>query len=325
MKYSIATLMILALELCGCASNPPPELRGKYSDSLKSESRYARLANHPTARVGTAGGGEDARFLSEMVTRLVASSAMPKRVVAAAVADCPPLSAYASTDEVIICTSTLRHLSNSSELAFVVAHETAHVLLRHGESDQTSEDNAKANLKWLGFVLGPTGLTIAEANAKHECSGLRRIDEFEADFFAIDLMVGAGYNPSGALSYLDLIDRSTFGKGRSFADEQSDRRRRSLQSSLSSTNPDSAVLGVYLFHAQIDKAIVANVDDSTHDATSLRSTRLGAYIKAHYLNETSRPLGRLPWRASDGSLRKDFKWHSNAPRLAWSKVPCSVR
>jgi beta-barrel assembly-enhancing protease len=96
---------------------------------------------------------------------------------------------------------------NVDEVAFVIAHETAHLLRRHTwdrmiqQSTMRAASIAASRAGVLSGWVRQQGLPLLRsAHAKHF--------EFVADQDAVDLLRAAGYHPEGARSFLKRIERT---------------------------------------------------------------------------------------------------------------------
>ena len=105
--------------------------------------------------------------------------------------------------KIAVYSGLLDLMNNEAELAFVVAHEVAHALARHG-----SERSSWAALQKLGASVVASQTDSALAGAAFEkVSDLgvilpfSRADEYEADKIGMILMAKAGYNPSAAIEF----------------------------------------------------------------------------------------------------------------------------
>lgn len=93
------------------------------------------------------------------------------------------------------------------ELAFVIAHETAHVMLRHTWDRLIQQSALKAasvvtrQAGVLGNWLGQVGLPLLRGAHSNE-------REFEADEAGLELARAAGYDPAGAIAFLRRIERA---------------------------------------------------------------------------------------------------------------------
>lgn len=92
--------------------------------------------------------------------------------------------AYAYHQMAYIESGLLDLLNDDDELAFIVAHEIAHVILKHFGPDKENDFSNKE---------------------------LRALNEKEADEMSIQLMINAGYDPSGAYTAIRKVDRSNRG------------------------------------------------------------------------------------------------------------------
>ncbi len=110
-------------------------------------------------------------------------------------------------------TGLLRAADNEGQLAGVMAHEIAHVALRHG-TNQTS----KANLIQLpamiaGAVLGGNGSMLGQLSqlgiglgANSVLMKFSRSAESEADLLGTQLMARAGYNPIEMARFFEKLE-----------------------------------------------------------------------------------------------------------------------
>jgi predicted Zn-dependent protease len=111
--------------------------------------------------------------------------------------------------QIIIFTGLLNVLPQNdlNPIAFILAHEIAHVEHRHVE--RRSQQNALTGIA-LRFLLGnSSGVTQLGGVIVENLlvSGYSRGMEAEADTSALELMARAGYDPRGALTVFDLFER----------------------------------------------------------------------------------------------------------------------
>ncbi|MCM8778623.1 MAG: M48 family metallopeptidase [Candidatus Omnitrophica bacterium] len=98
----------------------------------------------------------------------------------------------------------LEEVENDHELAYILAHEIAHIVARH------SVDLLKKNLGFnILMVLAKAGApdpeTLRRTNSALDMLMLSysREDELMADKLAVRFMQKAGFNPEGAISFLE--------------------------------------------------------------------------------------------------------------------------
>tara|TARA_R110000850_G_scaffold4600_2_gene20453 strand:- start:794 stop:1528 length:735 start_codon:yes stop_codon:yes gene_type:complete len=92
------------------------------------------------------------------------------------------------------------------EVAFVIAHETAHVVRRH-TWDRMIQQSA---LRAASFAAGRAGILsgwVRQQGLPMLRSAHSKDFEFEADLDGIGLVRAAGYDPNGAISFLEKIER----------------------------------------------------------------------------------------------------------------------
>lgn len=103
---------------------------------------------------------------------------------------------------------------NEAELAGALAHEMAHVALRHGTHQASKAYLAQSGLGILGGLLGKSTSTAKVVNAVGGV-GLNvaflkfsRDDEYQADLVGAQIMAKAGYDPLAMATLFELL-RST--------------------------------------------------------------------------------------------------------------------
>jgi beta-barrel assembly-enhancing protease len=103
------------------------------------------------------------------------------------------------------------HADTESELAGVMGHETAHVCLRHGTKQATKADIAQigaiaASLfipySWAGYAMYQ-GMNFGIPIAFLKFS---RGDEAQADYFGLQYMYHAGYDPNSFVMFFEKIE-----------------------------------------------------------------------------------------------------------------------
>ncbi|MCU0705735.1 MAG: M48 family metalloprotease [Fimbriiglobus sp.] len=117
-----------------------------------------------------------------------------------------PLNALALPHRTVVVARSLVEFcrGHTAQLAFVLAHELAHITLGHA-ADRT-------RLNALAGLLGTTNLVVGMASRFLLDRAYGREQEFEADATAVRLCRAAGYAPGAGAEFLDRLrglDRGT--------------------------------------------------------------------------------------------------------------------
>jgi predicted Zn-dependent protease len=106
---------------------------------------------------------------------------------------------------------------NEDEVAAVIAHEIAHVSLRHGTNQASKAYMAQAGLGLFGGLLGNGG--VGQAIGMVGGFGLNtlflkysRSAESQADLLGLQMLRRAGYNPRAMVSILQTIQGQSHGR-----------------------------------------------------------------------------------------------------------------
>lgn len=107
---------------------------------------------------------------------------------------------------VLLSSGLLKMLDSEDELAFVLAHEVAHVQRRHHYQVVLRQRLAEQASKSLATVVqdGDTA-KLAQASGQIYARGLDKSAEFEADRLGVELMTRSGYDPAAAISVLEKM------------------------------------------------------------------------------------------------------------------------
>ncbi len=106
---------------------------------------------------------------------------------------------------------------DEAQLAGVIAHELAHVILRHGTAEATKEQAAQGVVGLLGTILGGNagGSLLAELG-KFSAGGMllrySRSAETQADVLGTQVLYDAGYDPRALAQFFEKIDAESKGK-----------------------------------------------------------------------------------------------------------------
>jgi beta-barrel assembly-enhancing protease len=107
---------------------------------------------------------------------------------------------------------TIQAAGNEAQLAGVMAHETSHVVLRHGTRAATKQMQAQLPLQILGALIGNTG-TLGQLTELGISFGVgsyflrnSRQAENEADLLGTDIMYDTGYDPKQMAEFFRKLE-----------------------------------------------------------------------------------------------------------------------
>jgi beta-barrel assembly-enhancing protease len=108
---------------------------------------------------------------------------------------------------------------NESQLAGVLAHEIAHVALRHGTNQASKASAAQVPLAILGGMLGAdsTKAAVAQLGASFALNSVllkySRAAESQADILGTQILFDAGYDPRAMAQFFEKIEAEQKGSG----------------------------------------------------------------------------------------------------------------
>jgi len=231
MNRFLATAFLSTLALSGCGGviargldEPAP----KASDQAVETAQKRLLVQADADVKRFAGSGllyEDEgleKYLNNVVKRLQATEASRSASFYIRVIKNPSMNAFALPNGAIyVHTAILAHLDNEAQLATLLAHEMAHVMLRHLAkeiADLRVTSEAKAPLV---SALGTYGESFGRLSTLASTRGYSREIESEADTEGLKLVVKAGYDPREAPKFYEVLNEENEGAiGREEEDEK---------------------------------------------------------------------------------------------------------
>jgi len=157
--------------------------------------------------------------VAKVVAGLVAASDDPSRRYKVTILNSPVANAFALPGGYLYVTRGLIALSNtSSELAAVLSHEMAHVLLNHALARARVAEQVDIVERVATDVISDPGRSqSARADSRSGLATFSRNQEIEADRMGITIAGRAGYDPFAASRFLDKLEayaafRSALGK-----------------------------------------------------------------------------------------------------------------
>ena len=203
---------MLALVVGACSSMPVgrqillPDLPKTAEANLPSVREHQRVLS------AYGGAYEDPRLhakLTSIVNRLVAASDKPDANYKITILNSPAVNAFALPNGQLYVTRGLLALANdSAEIASVMSHEMAHVVLHHAairdEQARKTELISSVNDALGGSQVG----AMALVRSKIALANFSRSQETEADTVGVSIAARAGFDPFGASRLLASMQRN---------------------------------------------------------------------------------------------------------------------
>jgi predicted Zn-dependent protease len=245
-------------------------------------------------------------------------------------------SAFATPNTIVITQGVLADAESEDEIAFIIAHELSHILLKHNETNeyfakQSALVSKTANIAMSTAIITDmkaektangyrvssqnkssttdliqdsyrAGLTINRLSRDVISSAMSRSDEDEADLLGMDLIVKAGYSPRAFSPVLERLDSS-----QKFTEAQLKAKKKEFQNFVSLASDASKHLSShnkwsnlgYLAANEAGTRLLQSFA-ARHAAPIERKKDMSAYVKREYRQERRRQL-------SSGDLEKKVK------------------
>ncbi len=153
-------------------------------------------------------------MLARVVSRLLEAAGQPQTTFTITILDTPQVNAFALPGGFIYVTRGILALANdSSELAAVLSHEIAHVILRHARARANRVRSSELVDRVITGVLGGDVQTDqTSARARLSLAAFSQAQELAADAEGVRIAGRAGFDPGAAARFLGAMNRfSSFG------------------------------------------------------------------------------------------------------------------
>lgn len=208
------------------------------------------------------------RYVNLIAQRLAAFAPGARYPYAAKIVNAPDINAFSLPGGPLYLNRGLIDATrNEAELASVIAHEMAHVALRHGTTNVSNAYLGKTGLGLLGGLVGKRGSTASNIVNVVGGMGLNatflkfsRDDENAADRVGAEMMARAGYSPLAMADFFALLrqengrDPSTLEMFFGSHPPAVEREARIRQFAATSTTAQTSEIGG---HAQIRSMMTA--------------------------------------------------------------------
>jgi predicted Zn-dependent protease len=157
-------------------------------------------------------------MVARIVSRLLAAANQPNAQFQVTILDSSEVNAFALPGGYIYVTRGILALaSDTSELAAVLAHEIAHVTLRHARARTDRTRTTEIVDRVITGVFGGDTSTDATANrTRQSMAAFSQNQELDADREGIKFAGKAGYDPQAAARFLGVMSRfASFSAGES--------------------------------------------------------------------------------------------------------------
>ncbi|MBK9081396.1 MAG: M48 family metalloprotease [Rhizobiales bacterium] len=213
----LAASLLVAIALAGCASLPePPQTTAPVQVAAPTTTGVETAEAREHQRLVALFGGEyrapkAESLLNGVLARLAPVSETPGEPYKVTILNSPVVNAFALPTGNIYVTRGLLALANdTSEVAAVMAHEIAHVSLRHAAARAELERRSQIVGRVVSEVLEkPQEGKVVEARARLTLASFSRQQELDADKIGVRNVAAAGFDPYGATRFLNALGRSS--------------------------------------------------------------------------------------------------------------------
>ncbi len=260
---------------------------GKYETSIMAQGDQRDLAQQQGRHLGFVNSPHLDTYLNGIRGRLLASSGVTEVPGKVLVEANTSLQASATADgNILISMAWMPDVTSEDELAAIIGHELAHVLLKHQSANIVGLTQKRLQSAYEMLVGGRMAATNATQVTKMDARALlaaqvsvelmdklvmpawNRRQETEADLLGLDLMIRAGYAPSGMTRMLETLRAS---EASSHASEEDLQKQ---LAELAAKSPDKAIQLAW-------KSMIAEISKE-HPDTDKRIDAVAEYENRHY-------------------------------------------
>ncbi|ATX78827.1 Putative Zn-dependent protease, contains TPR repeats [Mariprofundus aestuarium] len=263
MKKQLLLLMLVVTTLSACATNP---VTGKSELSLISEQQELAIGAQQYGPARQSQGGdynvdrELTTYVNEVGQRLAAVSDRKLPYEFKVINNSVPNAWAMPGGKISINRGLLTELKSESELAAVLGHEIVHAAARHGARSMSKGILLQAGVAGAAIATQGTGYADlaqmgAGIGAQLITQKYGRDAERESDYYGMQYMVRAGYDPQGAVNLQRTFIKLSEGRRQDwlsgmFASHPPSQERVQNNIALLATLPKGGEQGVARFRAK---------------------------------------------------------------------------
>ncbi|MCG8429277.1 MAG: M48 family metalloprotease, partial [Chromatiales bacterium] len=206
-QWILALALLMLLQLTGCATNP---VTGKNELALVSESQELAIGNKQYAPSRQMQGGdyildpELAEYVQQVGQRLAAVSDRDLPYEFVVLNDSTPNAWALPGGKIAINRGLLVELNSEAELAAVLGHEIVHAAARHGAKGMERGMLLQGAIAVAGVAARDSDYSQLAVGAAAVGANLinqsySRDAESESDYYGMQYMARAGYDPHAAV------------------------------------------------------------------------------------------------------------------------------
>lgn len=225
----VAALLLGAAAMAGCVTNPATG-KSEFVPFMPSKAEQVNLGLQSAPQFIQQGGG---KLANPTVQAYV--EAVGQRVLAAVPADQKQGYQFTYTiinDDVVnafalpggpvfISKGLLYKLHNEAELAFVLGHETGHVIAQHVGRQMSKQTELQVVLAAADAAAGgkdagtgtQIGMQLGQFAGQMYLLKFSRDEESQADLLGLRYLVAAGYDPAGAIAVMKVLETAGGSSG----------------------------------------------------------------------------------------------------------------
>jgi len=219
-------MLLVSVTLTSCAVNP---VTGRNEISLVSEAQERAIGEQQYGPSAQSQGGEFSidpvltEYVNTVGQRIAAVSDRPLDYEFIVLNNSVPNAWALPGGKIAVNRGLLTELTNEAELAAVLGHEVVHAAARHGAQAMTRGTLLQGALavgaialndnEYADYIVGASQLGAQLISQRYG-----RDDEREADYYGIQYMVRAGYDPAAAVSLQETFVRLSEGRSQGWID-----------------------------------------------------------------------------------------------------------
>ena len=204
---SVLATLLLALVLAGCSGGGRSMLA---LEDAKTELRATKITQQMVKRVGKSNDVEMTKHLQVMADQLAAATNAEGENFRVVLLKSNQANAFTpGAGKILVNEGLLQFADNEAQVAAVMAHEMAHVILKHPQRQKQIRLASKAGGHFMDEYT-PKRLAnnlgrMLRIGGNATMNGMIRQQEMMADSIGIDILAKAGYDPREMVALLHKL------------------------------------------------------------------------------------------------------------------------